>query len=57
MMNKLNRLNFSGGPGVLPESVLSQAQEAVIEVPEIGMSVLGISHRSEIGRASCRERV
>ena len=46
-MNKLNRLNFSGGPGVLPESVLLLARDAMIEVPEIGLSVVGISHRSD----------
>ena len=46
-MNLQNRLNFSGGPGVLPESVLRQAQEAIAEVPEVGLSVLGISHRSD----------
>ena len=46
-MNRLNRLNFSGGPGALPESVLLQAREAMIEVPEVGLSVLGISHRSD----------
>jgi phosphoserine aminotransferase len=42
-----NRLNFSGGPGALPESVLLQAQQAILEVPGVGLSVLGISHRSE----------
>ncbi|TXG93483.1 MAG: phosphoserine transaminase [Rhodocyclaceae bacterium] len=42
-----NALNFSGGPGALPESVLRQAQQAVISVPEVGLSVLGISHRSD----------
>lgn len=41
-----NRYNFSGGPGALPDSVLQQAQAAVVEVPETGLSVLGISHRS-----------
>jgi phosphoserine aminotransferase len=46
-MKLQNRLNFSGGPGVLPESVLLQAQAALIEVPEVGLSVLGISHRSD----------
>jgi len=46
-MNKRNRLNFSGGPGVLPESVLLQARDAMITVPEAGLSVLGISHRSD----------
>jgi phosphoserine aminotransferase len=42
-----NLLNFSGGPGALPESVLRQAQQAIIEVPDVGLSVLGISHRSD----------
>jgi phosphoserine aminotransferase len=42
-----NSLNFSGGPGVLPESVLLQAREAMLAVPEVGLSVLGISHRSD----------
>jgi len=40
-------LNFSGGPGALPESVLDEAQRAIGEVPGTGQSVLGISHRSD----------
>ena len=47
MINPKNRLNFSGCPGVLPESVLQQVQQAIIEVPGTGLSVLGISHRSD----------
>jgi phosphoserine aminotransferase len=46
-MKLRNSLNFSGGPGALPESVLLQVQQAIIAVPEIGLSVLGISHRSD----------
>jgi len=46
-MNPRNELNFSGGPGALPEKVLLQVQESIIEVPEVGLSVLGISHRSD----------
>jgi phosphoserine aminotransferase len=47
-MNPLdNKLNFSGGPGALPESVLLQIQESIMAVPEVGLSVLGISHRSD----------
>ncbi len=46
-MTPLNSLNFSGGPGVLPSSVLQQVQEAIIAVPGVGLSVLGISHRSD----------
>jgi phosphoserine aminotransferase len=45
--NLLNGLNFSGGPGVLPESVLQQVQESILAVPEVGLSILGISHRSD----------
>ncbi|PPD12475.1 phosphoserine transaminase [Methylophilus sp.] len=42
-----NQLNFSGGPGALPESVLQQLQTAMQCVPEVGLSILGISHRSQ----------
>lgn len=42
-----NSLNFSGGPGALPEAVLRQLQEAIVAVPGVGLSVLGISHRSD----------
>lgn len=45
--NPRNRLNFSGGPGVLPESVLQEVQEAIMEIPGVGLSILGISHRSD----------
>lgn len=46
-MNPLNSLNFSGGPGALPESVLLQVQESMMAVPGVGLSILGISHRSD----------
>ena len=42
-----NALNFSGGPGALPEVVLAQVEAAIKEVPEVGLSILGISHRSD----------
>lgn len=45
--NPANALNFSGGPGVLPDKVLQQSREALHEIPEIGLSILGISHRSD----------
>lgn len=54
-MTLQNRLNFSGGPGALPACVLQQAQQALQEVPEVGLSVLGISHRSEWFAAIVRE--
>jgi phosphoserine aminotransferase len=46
-MNPRNLLNFSGGPAALPESVLLQVQQSISEVPEVGLSILGISHRTE----------
>jgi phosphoserine aminotransferase len=41
-----NELNFSAGPGALPAQVLQQAQQAIVALPETGLSVLGMSHRS-----------
>lgn len=41
-----NELNFSAGPGALPDAVLRQAQQAILALPETGVSVLGMSHRS-----------
>jgi len=38
--------NFSAGPGELPPSVLRKASEALLNVQEIGLPLLGISHRS-----------
>ncbi|WP_454722450.1 MULTISPECIES: phosphoserine transaminase [Cupriavidus] len=46
-INERNQLNFSGGPGVLPESILQRVQESIHAVPEVGLSILGISHRSD----------
>lgn len=39
--------NFSAGPGVLPVSVLEEAQRDLIALPDAGMSVLEMSHRSK----------
>lgn len=44
---RTNARNFSAGPGALPQSVLEQVQQAVIALPETGLSVLGMSHRSD----------
>ncbi|MFM7102606.1 MAG: hypothetical protein ACKO3N_15710, partial [Verrucomicrobiota bacterium] len=46
-----NELNFSAGPGALPESVLEQVRQAILEVPGQGLSILGISHRTPWFRA------
>ena len=39
--------NFSGGPGALPTSVLRETLDAIEALPETGLSVLGMSHRSD----------
>ena len=54
-MNQQNSLNFSGGPGALPECVLQEVQESINRVPETGLSILGISHRSDWFAAVIRE--
>jgi phosphoserine aminotransferase len=46
-----NAHNFSGGPGAMPQVVLDQMAQAMLEVPEVGLSILGISHRSDWFRA------
>ncbi|MEE4379769.1 MAG: phosphoserine transaminase [Candidatus Competibacteraceae bacterium] len=46
-MGKCYRYNFSAGPGALPQVVLDATQAAIRNVPEAGLSVLGISHRSD----------
>ncbi|MBM42286.1 MAG: 3-phosphoserine/phosphohydroxythreonine aminotransferase [Acidobacteria bacterium] len=46
-MSSTDRIfNFSAGPAVLPEPVLAQAQQDLMVLPGVGMSVLEISHRS-----------
>ncbi|MCH8032934.1 MAG: 3-phosphoserine/phosphohydroxythreonine transaminase [Bacteroidetes bacterium] len=39
--------NFSAGPAILPEEVLQEAQENLMALPGVGMSILEISHRSK----------
>jgi len=48
-------LNFSGGPGALPEQVLLEASQAVIRAPGTNQSILGISHRSDWFQEILRE--
>ncbi|WP_206997182.1 3-phosphoserine/phosphohydroxythreonine transaminase [Trinickia mobilis] len=43
--------NFSGGLGALPLAVLRQTRDAIEVLPETGLSVLGMSHRSSWFRA------
>ena len=39
--------NFSSGPAVLPDSVLKEAAQAVLNFNDKGLSILEISHRSK----------
>ena len=40
--------NFSAGPAVLPVSVLEQAQNELVSLPGVGMSILEVSHSSKV---------
>ncbi len=45
---KYNRIfNFSAGPGQLPETVLEQARDEMMNYHKTGMSVMEMSHRSK----------
>ncbi|MGB5236448.1 MAG: 3-phosphoserine/phosphohydroxythreonine transaminase [Flavobacteriaceae bacterium] len=43
----MKKHNFSAGPCILPQEVMKQASEAVIELNDIGLSLIEISHRSK----------
>ncbi|MEZ5007841.1 MAG: 3-phosphoserine/phosphohydroxythreonine transaminase [Chitinophagales bacterium] len=38
--------NFCAGPSILPQTVIDQSAKAIIELDDIGLSLLEISHRS-----------
>ncbi len=40
--------NFSAGPAILPEAVLNEAANEMLDYQDSGMSVMEISHRSKI---------
>ena len=40
--------NFSAGPSVLPEAVLKQCAEDMMDYKGSGMSVMEMSHRSKV---------
>ncbi len=42
--------NFSAGPAVLPEEVLREAAEEMLDYNGSGMSVMEMSHRSNLFR-------
>ena len=43
----MKKHNFSPGPCILPKEVMQKAAEAVIELDDIGLSLIEISHRSK----------
>ena len=47
--------NFSAGPAVLPEEVLREAAEEMMDYKGSGMSVMEMSHRSKIYDAIIKE--
>jgi phosphoserine aminotransferase len=42
------KINFGSGPAALPEDVLRQASEAVVDYNSSGLSILEIPHRGEL---------
>ncbi|MGI4805794.1 MAG: 3-phosphoserine/phosphohydroxythreonine transaminase [Janthinobacterium lividum] len=49
--------NFGAGPGILPQEVLKQSAEAVLDFNGTGLSILEISHRSPEFEAVLNEAV
>ncbi|KAB2806791.1 3-phosphoserine/phosphohydroxythreonine transaminase [Phaeocystidibacter luteus] len=43
----MKKHNFSAGPCILPESVLKQASEAILNFDDLNLSLIEISHRSK----------
>ena len=43
----MKKHNFSAGPSVLPDEVLIEASKSIIELDNIGLSLIEISHRSK----------
>ena len=43
----MKKHNFSPGPCILPQEVMQKAAEAVVELDELGLSLIEISHRSK----------
>ncbi len=46
LTTNMKKHNFSAGPSILPQEVIAQAAEAVLNFNDSGLSLLEISHRS-----------
>ena len=44
----MRKWNFSAGPSVISQEVLKEVQSEVLEFKESGMSLMEMSHRSDI---------
>ena len=51
----MKKHNFSAGPAVLPEEVIEGAAKAILELDNIGLSLIEISHRSSEFKAIMEE--
>ena len=51
----MKKHNFSAGPAILPQEVIKGAAEAVLELDDIGLSLIEISHRSSEFKAIMEE--
>jgi phosphoserine aminotransferase len=47
MTRNNRRINFGAGPAALPEEVLQQASEAILNYNDTGLSILEIAHRGK----------
>src|SRR5689334_19482879 len=47
-MKQEHMLNFNAGPAALPDVVLQQAAEAIINYNNTGLSILSIPHRGDL---------
>ena len=43
----MKKHNFSAGPSILPQEVLQQSAEAILDFNGMGLSLIEISHRSK----------
>ncbi len=51
----MRKHNFSAGPAILPQEVIQGAAKAVLELDNIGLSLIEISHRSNEFKAIMEE--
>ena len=51
----MKKHNFSAGPAILPKEVIEGAAKAVLELDNIGLSLIEISHRSNEFKAIMEE--